>query len=133
MRTPRLAELLAIPYRLQAETIETRGGTFVIRLAYPELPGCVAEGLHLEEVLADLERRRMDLVLALAEQGRLPPPPRPPLAGGDPLWTARDLGASARVIAALEQGAASSCCESFKRYPAVILGTSPRMTAVGMV
>ena len=42
MRTPRLAELLAIPYRLQAETIETRGGTFVIRLAYPELPGCVA-------------------------------------------------------------------------------------------
>ena len=108
MRTPRLAELLAIPYRLQAETIETRGGTFVIRLAYPELPGCVAEGLRLEEVLGDLERRRMDLVLALAEQGRLPPPPRPPLAGGDPLWTARDLGASARVIAALEQGAVSS-------------------------
>ena len=102
MASPLLRDLLAIPYRLRAETIDGPSGTSLIRLAYPELPDCAAEGLDLDDVLADLERRRMSLILALVERGRRPPMPRPPLSPCDPLWLARAIGADARVIAALE-------------------------------
>ena len=99
----RLRDLLAIPYRLRAETIEAGVAPSRMRLSYPELSDCVAEGTQLEDVLADLERQRMTLIVSLLERGGLPPMPRPPLTDCDPLWTARELGANPRVIAALEQ------------------------------
>jgi len=67
--------------------------------AYPELPGCTAEGFVVEDVLKDLERRRVEMIVSLVEAGKEPPVPRKPLATSDPLWTARDLGLSARVSA----------------------------------
>jgi predicted RNase H-like HicB family nuclease len=97
-----LRELLSIPYLLEAEALETEPGKWLLRLAYPELPGCAAEGFVVEEVLRDLERRRVEMIVSLVEAGQEPPVPRKPLAASDPLWTARDLGLSDRVSALLE-------------------------------
>ena len=94
-----LRELLSVPYLLEAEAVETEPGKWLLRLAYPELPDCTAEGVLLEDVLKALERRRIEIIVGLVEAGQEPPVPRPPLAASDPLWTAHDLGLSARVAA----------------------------------
>jgi predicted RNase H-like HicB family nuclease len=96
-----LRELLSIPYLLEAEAVESEPGKWLLRLAYPELPGCTAEGFVVEEVLRELERRRVEMIVTLVEAGKEPPVPRQPLATSDPLWTANDLGLSARVAALL--------------------------------
>ena len=96
-----LRELLSVPYLLEAEAVETEPGQWLLRLAYPELPGCAAEGVLLEDVLNALERRRIEIIVDLVEAGREPPVPRKPLAASDPLWTANDLGLAARVAALL--------------------------------
>ncbi|WP_316201083.1 MULTISPECIES: hypothetical protein [unclassified Bradyrhizobium] len=96
-----LRELLAIPYLLEAEAVEREPGEWLIRLTYPELQGCAAEGAVVEHALRDLERRRIDIIVGLVEQGRLPPIPRQPLATSDPVWIVRDLGLSERVTARL--------------------------------
>jgi hypothetical protein len=100
-----LRELLSIPYLLEAEAVETEPGRWLLRLAYPELPGCTAEGFVLENVLKDLERRRIEIIVDLVEAGKEPPVPRKPLAVADPLWIAKELGLSARVAALLETSA----------------------------
>ena len=96
-----LRELLSIPYLLEAEAVETEAGRWLLRLAYPELPGCTAEGFVVEDVLRELERRRVEMIVTLVEAGKDPPVPRQPLAASDPLWTANDLGLSDRVAALL--------------------------------
>jgi hypothetical protein len=96
-----LRELLSIPYLLEAEAVETEPGKWLVRLAYPELPCCTAEGFVVEDVLSDLERRRIEMIVGLVEAGQEPPIPRKPLAASDPLWTAQDLGLSTRVAALL--------------------------------
>ena len=101
-----LRALLSIPYLLEAEAVETEPGQWLVRLAYPELPGCAAEGAVVEDVLATLERRRIEMIVALVEAGKQPPIPRQPLATSDPLWTARDLGLSEGITALLARGAA---------------------------
>ena len=101
-----LRALLSIPYLLEAEAVETEPGQWLVRLAYPELPGCTAEGAIIEDVLATLERRRIEMIVALVEAGKQPPIPRPPLATSDPLWTARNLGLSERITALLAHGPA---------------------------
>jgi predicted RNase H-like HicB family nuclease len=100
-----LRELLSVPYLLEAEAVETSTGNWLVRLAYPELPGCVAEGSVVEDVLKQLEQRRIEIIVGLVEQGKQPPVPRKPLATSDPLWTVRDLGLSARVAALLGSAA----------------------------
>jgi len=97
-----LRELLSVPYLLEAEAVETEPGKWLLRLAYPELAGCTAEGFVVEDVLKELERRRIEIIVSLVEAGQEPPVPRKPLAASDPLWTVCDLGLSARVAALLE-------------------------------
>jgi hypothetical protein len=96
-----LRELLSVPYLLEAEAVETDAGKWLVRLDYPELPGCTAEGLVVEDVLKELEQRRIEIIVNLVEAGKVPPVPRKPLATADPLWTVRDLGLSARIAALL--------------------------------
>jgi hypothetical protein len=97
-----LRELLSVPYLLEAEAVETEAGKWLVRFDYPELPGCTAEGFIVEDVLKELEQRRIEIIVGLVEEGKQPPVPRRPLAASDPLWTVRDLGLSARVAALLE-------------------------------
>ena len=96
-----LRELLSIPYLLEAEAVETEPGKWLVRLAYPELPDCTAEGPVVEDALRELERRRIELIVKLVEARTEPPIPRKPLAAANPLWTVQDLGLSARVAALL--------------------------------
>jgi predicted RNase H-like HicB family nuclease len=96
-----LRELLSVPYLLEAEAVETEPGRWLVRLAYPELPGCTAEGAVVEDALQELERRRVEMIVSLVEAGKEPPIPRKPLAAADPLWTVRDLGLSTRIAALL--------------------------------
>jgi predicted RNase H-like HicB family nuclease len=98
-----LRELLSVPYLLEAEAVETEAGKWIVRLDYPELPGCTAEGFVVEDVLKELEQRRIEMIVGLVEQGKQPPVPRRPLVTSDALWTVRDLGLSARVAALLER------------------------------
>ena len=97
-----LRELLSVPYLLEAEAVETDAGRWLVRLAYPELPGCTAEGSVVEDALKELEQRRIEMIVSLVEAGKRPPIPRKPLATSDPLWIVRDLGLSARIAALLE-------------------------------
>lgn len=96
-----LRELLSVPYLLEAEAVETEPGKWLLRFAYPELPNCTAEGSIVEDVLCELERKRVEIIVSLVEAGQQPPIPRQPLAASDPLWTARDLGLAERVAALL--------------------------------
>jgi predicted RNase H-like HicB family nuclease len=100
-----LHELLSVPYLLEAEAVETEPGQWLLRLAYPELPDCTAQGARLEDVLRELERRRIEIIVTLLEAGKEPPIPRKPLAASDPLWVVLDLGLSERVAALLENTA----------------------------
>jgi predicted RNase H-like HicB family nuclease len=100
-----LREFLSIPYLLEAEAVETEPGQWLVRLAYPELPGCTAEGRVVEDALRELERRRIEMIVSLVEAGNEPPIPRKPLLASDPLWTVRELGLSARVAALLQSAA----------------------------
>ena len=99
----RLSLMLSVPYRLAAETGETASGQPVIRLTYPELADCWAEGIVLEDVLSELDRKRMTSIAALVAHGAPLPIPRPPLLDCDPLLVARDLEADHLVVSALEQ------------------------------
>jgi hypothetical protein len=96
-----LRELLSIPYLLEAEAVEKEPGQWLVRLDYPELPDCTAEGFVVEDVLKALERRRIEIIVGLVEQGKQPPIPRKPLVTTDPLWTVRDLALSDRIAALL--------------------------------
>jgi predicted RNase H-like HicB family nuclease len=96
-----LRELLSVPFLLEAEAVETDAGKWLVRLDYPELPGCIAEGFVVEDVLQELEQRRIEMIVSLVEASKEPPIPRKPLANSDPLWAVRDLGLSARIAALL--------------------------------
>jgi predicted RNase H-like HicB family nuclease len=96
-----LRALLSVPYLLEAEAVETDAGKWLVRLDYPELPGCTAEGLVVEDVLKELEQRRIETIVGLVEAGIEPPVPRKPLTNSDPLWAIRDPGLSARIAALL--------------------------------
>ena len=100
-----LRELLSVPYLLEAEAVEAEPGRWLLRFAYPELPGCKAEGSVVEDVLKELERQRVAIIVGLVEAGKEPLVPRQPLATSDPLWTARDLGLPERVMALLASSA----------------------------
>lgn len=110
-----LRELLSVPYLLEAEAVEAEPGRWLLRLAYPELPGCTAEGFVLEDVLKDLERRRIEIIVSLVEAGEAPPVPRKPLAVTDPLWIAKELGLPARVAALLETSSRQEDADALAR------------------
>jgi hypothetical protein len=95
----RLRDCLSVPYLLEAETVEIAPGSWTSRVAYPELPGCSAEAPVVEDALHLLERRRIEIIVRMVEEGRAPPRPRPPLADCDPVWVAKQAGLSDDVIA----------------------------------
>lgn len=99
----RLSEYLSVPYLLEAETVEVAPGSWVRRVAYPELPDCSAEALIVEEALLALERRRIEIIVRMVGEGRPPPVPRPPLRDCDPAWVARQAGVSSDIVALIDR------------------------------
>jgi hypothetical protein len=84
----RLRDYLSVPYVLEAETVEVAPGSWIRRVAYPELPGCTAECLVVEDALHRLEGLRIEIIIHMVGEGRPPPVPRPPLQYSDPAWVA---------------------------------------------
>ena len=80
---PTLRLVLSIPYRIVACTPETAPGVWMRRASHPELPDCVAEAATIEEALARLEWRRVEVLVALLQAGTPPPIPRPALRDYD--------------------------------------------------
>ena len=103
----RLSEYLSVPYLLEAETVEVAPGSWVRRVAYPELPDCSAEALVVEEALLALERRRIETIVRMVGEGRPPPVPRPHLRDCDPAWIARQAGVSTDIIALIDRDRAA--------------------------
>jgi len=73
-----LAYYEAVPYVLVIESVE-RGGQWLRRATYPELPGCVAEAHSALDAMEQLEHERRRLLRQLWNQGASIPVPRPPL------------------------------------------------------
>ena len=95
----RLRDSLSVPYLLAAETVELAPGSWICRLAYPELSDCNAEAPVVEDALRLLERRRIEIIVRMVEGGSVPPRPRPPLRDCDPVWVARQAGLSDEIVA----------------------------------
>ena len=73
-----LAYYVAVPYLLVVESVE-RGGQWLRRAEYPELPGCFAEAESAVEAIENLESERRRLIRQMWDR-RVPiPAPRPPL------------------------------------------------------
>lgn len=79
-----LRQHLSVPYRVEAATREREPGHWLRWAAYPELPECHAEADTIEAALATLERRRVEIIVALLRAGAPPQVPRPPLRDCDP-------------------------------------------------
>ena len=107
-----LRDYLSVPYLLEAETIEIAPGSWIRRVAYPELPGCAAESLVLEEALRLLERMRIEMMVRMVGEGRLPPVPRPPLPDCDPAWVAKQVGLPDELIAVIDRDAVTIAPEA---------------------
>jgi hypothetical protein len=107
----RLRDYLSVPYVLEAETVEV-AGSWLRRVAYPELPGCTAESLVVEDALQQLERMRIEMVVRTISEGRLPPVPRPPLHDCDPAWVAREVGVADDIIALIDRDAVTIAPET---------------------
>jgi len=73
-----LAYYEAVPYLLVVESVD-RGGQWLRRAEYPELPGCFAEAESAVEAIENLESERRRLIRRMWDR-RVPiPAPRPPL------------------------------------------------------
>jgi hypothetical protein len=104
----RLREYLSVPYLLQAETVEVTPGSWIRRVSYPELAGCTAESLVVEDALQLLERMRIEMIVAMVGKGLFPPVPRPPLRNCDPAWVAGQAGLSDDIIALIDRDTADA-------------------------
>ena len=80
----RLRDHLSVPYLLESETVEVAPGSWISRVAYPELSGCSAEAVVVEDALHLLERKRIEMIVRMIGEGRPPPTPRQPLQDCDP-------------------------------------------------
>jgi hypothetical protein len=108
----RLRDYLSVPYVLEAETVEVAPGSWIRRLAYPELPGCTAESVVVEDALHLLERMRIEMIVGMVGEGRFPPVPRPPLQCCDPAWVAKQVGLTDEIIAHIERDAVTIAPET---------------------
>jgi hypothetical protein len=104
----RLRDYLSVPYLLEAETVETAPGSWIRRVAYPELPGCATESVVVEDALLRLERLRIEMIVGMVGKGRVPPLPRPPLRDCDPAWVARQAGLPDEIIALIDRDGATN-------------------------
>jgi hypothetical protein len=98
----RLRDYLSVPYLLEAETVEV-AGSWIRRVAYPELPGCSAESVVVEDALQRLERMRIEIIVRMVGKGRFPPVPRPPLRDCDPAWVAKQAGLPDELVALIDR------------------------------
>jgi predicted RNase H-like HicB family nuclease len=99
----KLIDYLRVPYVLEAESTEAAPGVWVSRVAYPELPDCIEQAATIEDAIDKLERRRIDVIVAMLRNGRPPNVPRPPLASSQPYWLIAHYGLQDELLDLLDQ------------------------------
>jgi predicted RNase H-like HicB family nuclease len=99
----KLIDYLRVPYVLEAESTEATPGVWVSRVSYPELPDCVEQAATIEEAIDKLERRRIELIVAMLRGGTPPRIPRPPLASSQPYWLIAHYGLQHDLLDLLDQ------------------------------
>ena len=71
------AEILAgQPYTVDVSRDETTDGKFVYLATHPELPGCMAQGITIEEAKVNLKEVAAEYILSLLEDKLSVPEPR---------------------------------------------------------
>jgi len=68
-------ELASAPYTVVTVRDETTDGDPVFVMYHPELPGCMAQGITVEEARVNLEDARREYILSLLEDGLEVPVP----------------------------------------------------------
>jgi predicted RNase H-like HicB family nuclease len=99
----KLIDYLRVPYVLEAESTEAAPGVWVSRVSYPELPDCVEQAATIEDAIDKLERRRIEVIVAMLRSGRPPHVPRPLLASSQPYWLIAHYGLQNELIELLDQ------------------------------
>jgi hypothetical protein len=99
----KLIDYLRVPYVLEAESTEATPGVWISRVSYPELPDCVEQAATIEEAIDKLERRRIELIVAMLRGGTPPRIPRPPLASSQPYWLIAHYGLQHDLLDLLDQ------------------------------
>jgi predicted RNase H-like HicB family nuclease len=102
-RPVKLIDYLRVPYVLEAESTEATPGVWVSRVSYPELPDCVEQAATIEEAIDKLERRRLEMIVAMLRRGTPPRIPRPPLASSQPYWLIAHCGLQNDLFDLLDQ------------------------------
>jgi predicted RNase H-like HicB family nuclease len=102
-RPVKLIDYLRVPYVLEAESTEAAPGSWVSRVSYPELPDCVEQAATIEEAIDKLERRRIEVIVAMLRSGTSPRIPRPPLASSQPYWLIAHYGLQEELVDLLDQ------------------------------
>ncbi|MGA2159192.1 MAG: type II toxin-antitoxin system HicB family antitoxin [Dehalococcoidia bacterium] len=69
-------ELAEKPYSTDIMEDETTDGGHVYLLAHPELPGCMAQGISIDEAEKNLKEVTIEYILSLLEDDLPVPPPR---------------------------------------------------------
>lgn len=87
----KIAEYLAVPYILEAETVIREDG-WTRRISYPELPNCVLEHESILEGLRLLDQLRIRTILNLVREHKPVPMPRSPLLSHDVKGELKRLG-----------------------------------------
>jgi hypothetical protein len=112
----RLHDHLSVPYVLEAETVELAQGSWIRRVGYPELPGCTAESVVLEDALRLLERNRIELIVRMVGEDRPPPVPRPPLQDCDPVGLAQQFGLSGEIMVLIADDKETAAAKTKTNY-----------------
>lgn len=85
------------PYGIEYAVDETVDGHTVFLLTHPELPGCMAQGVTIEDALKELQEVRYDCLLSLLEDGL--PIPSPIITTTETLGISQNLSVEDRSIA----------------------------------
>jgi predicted RNase H-like HicB family nuclease len=99
----KLIDYLRVPYVLEAESTEAAPGSWVSRVSYPELPNCIEQAATIEEAIDKLERRRIQIIVAMLRSGTPPRVPRPPLESSQPYWLIAHCGLQDELQDLLDQ------------------------------
>lgn len=105
-RARTVGDYLRIPYLVTAQSQPLPDGRWVRHVEHPELPDCSAEAGSITEALQLLDRRRIQVVIALLSSGDFPPAPRALLGEQQALDRARRCGLADRVAALWDRDAA---------------------------
>jgi predicted RNase H-like HicB family nuclease len=101
-----VGDYLRIPYLVTAQSQPLPDGSWVRHVEHPELPDCSAEADSITEALQLLDRRRIQVVIAMLSRGEVPPVRRAPLGEQQALSRVRRAGLADRVAALWDRDAA---------------------------